>query len=103
MFCDDTQLLEEIETEDNVEKLQTGLDKIYSWAQQNNMLFNNAKFEVLRYGNNEDIKFSTFYLSADNEIIEEKEKLRDLGIIVNNRGTYDDHIDNICAKVEKKA
>ena len=48
------------------------------------MLFSNAKFAVLRYGKNEDSKFSTFYLSADNEIIEEKEKLRDLGILVNN-------------------
>ena len=42
------------------------------------------KFEMLRYGPNEEIKNSNFYLSANDEIIEEKEQLRDLGIIVNN-------------------
>ena len=103
MFCDDTRLLGKIKTEDDVEYLQNDLDKIYSWAEQNNMLFNNGKFELLRYGQNEDIKFSTFYLSADNEIIEEKEQLRDLGVIVNNKGNYDDHIAHVCAKVKQKS
>ena len=103
MFCDDTRLLGNIKTEDDVENLQNDLDKIYSWAEQNNMLFNNGKFELLRYGQDEDIKAATFYLSADNEIIEEKEHLRDLGVIVNNKGNYDDHITHICAKVKQKS
>ena len=103
MFCDDTRLMGKIKSEEDVEKLQTDLDKIYGWAEKNNMLFNNKKFELLRYGPDEDIKFSTFYLSADDEIIEEKENLRDLGVIVNNQGNFDDHISNVCAKVKQKA
>ena len=67
------------------------------------MLFNNNKFEILRYGKNSDIKQSTFYLSANNEIIEEKEHLRDLGVLVNNQGTFNDHIDQICSKVKQKS
>ena len=103
MFCDDTRLMGKIKSEEDVENLQTDLDKIYSWAENNNMLFNNKKFELLRYGPDQDIKFSTFYLSADDEIIEEKENLRDLGVIVNNKGNFDDHIANVCAKVKQKA
>ena len=103
MFCDDTRLMGKIKSEEDVEHLQTDLDKIYSWAENNNMLFNNKKFELLRYGPDQDIKFSTFYLSADDEIIEEKENLRDLGVIVNNKGNFDDHIANVCAKVKQKA
>ena len=30
--------------------LQTELETVYQWADDNNMLFNNKKFEVLRYG-----------------------------------------------------
>ena len=67
------------------------------------MLFNNNKFEILRYGKNTEIKDSTFYLSASNEIIEEKETLRDLGVTVNNQGTFNEHIDLICSKVKQKS
>ena len=66
------------------------------------MCWNQTKFQVLRVGKNEDLKNSTFYLSADNEVIEEKETLRDLGITVNNQGTFDDHISNVCVKVKQK-
>ena len=85
MFADDTRLLGNIASEEDVENLQSDLNKIYEWADNNNMLFNNNKFEVLRYGKNTEIKDSTFYLSASNDIIEEKETLRDLGVIVNNQ------------------
>ena len=56
------------------------------------MLFNNSNFDILRYGTKTEIKYSTFYLTANDEIIEEKESLRDLGVIVNNQGTPNDHI-----------
>ena len=103
MFADDTRVLGNIASEEDVEKMQADLNKIYKWAEENNMLFNKNKFELLRYGTNTEIKHSTFYLSADVEIIEEKENLRDLGVIVNNQGTFDEHIDHICSKVKQKS
>ena len=63
-----------IDTEDDVEELQQDLDKLYQWQEQNNMLFNGKKFEVLRYGNNRTIKESTSYFTPNyEEIIEEKD------------------------------
>ena len=103
MFADDTRLLSKISNEEDVENLQNDLETIYKWAEKNNMQFNNGKFELLRYGADEDLKFSTFYISADNEVIEEKETLRDLGIIVNNKANFDDHVNHVCAKVKQKA
>ena len=103
MFADDTRVLGNIASEEDVEKMQSDLNKIYKWAEDNNMLFNNSKFEILRYGTNTEIKHSTFYLTANDEIIEEKESLRDLGVIVNNQGTPNDHIDHICGKVKQKS
>ena len=43
------------------------------------MLFNGKKFEMLRYGKNQDLKNSTNYLTPGAEgLIEVKETLRDL-------------------------
>ena len=53
MFADDTRLLANIKSEDDVENLQCDLENVYNWATINNMKFNNGKFEVLRYGRNE--------------------------------------------------
>ena len=103
MFADDTRVLGNIASEEDVEKLQSDLEKIYKWAENNNMLFNNNKFEVLRYGKNTEIRDSTFYLSANDDIIEENESLRDLGVMINNQGTFNDHIDHICSKVMQKS
>ena len=62
MFADDTRVLGNIASEEDVENLQSDLNNIYKWAENNNMLFNNNKFEILRYGKNSDIKHSFIYL-----------------------------------------
>ena len=38
--------------EQDLEDLQADLNRIYDWQQQNIMLFNGDKFELLRYGSN---------------------------------------------------
>ena len=103
MFADDTRLMADIQEEADVEKMQEDLDRIYSWADKNNMKFNRDKFELLRYGKNQDLKDETIYLSADNNIIEEKEELRDLGIIMNNNATFDNHVEKVCKTVRQKS
>ena len=102
MFADDTRLMADIQEEADVEKMQEDLDRIYSWADKNNMKFNSDKFELLRYGKNQDLKDDTIYFSADNNIIEEKEALRDLGIIMKNNASFENHIEKLCETVEEK-
>ena len=68
------------------------------------MAFNGSKFEVLRYGRNTTLKDSTFYLTPNYEnIIEEKESLRDLGIIMANDASFSQHIEKVCSKVKQKS
>ena len=43
------------------------------------------------------------YFSADNYVIEEKEVLRDLGVMMNNQATFDDHIYKVCQSVKQKS
>jgi hypothetical protein len=103
MFADDTRLMGKVKVEADVESLQKDLDRVYEWADSNNMKFNSTKFEVLRYGKNEEMKFGTMYFSADDDLIEEKDVLRDLGVQMNNKATFDDHIIKVCQTVKQKS
>ena len=104
LFADDTRISRKVETEDDVEALQSDLEKLYSWQSKNNMLFNSTKFEVMRYGANSDLKKSTSYFTPDFEnIIEEKSSLRDLGIILSNDASFSNHVEHVCTKVRQKS
>ena len=104
LFADDTRILRAVDDEEDVEKLQADLDQIYSWQDSNNMEFNSKKFEVMRYGRNQILKESTVYLTPKYEdIIEEKETLRDLGIIMSNDASFSNHVDFVCSKVRQKS
>ena len=58
--------------------LQNNLHKLYKWADTNNMKFKANKFELLRYGKEQEIKSATTYKSYDSNI-DDKEQIRDLG------------------------
>ena len=68
------------------------------------MEFNGKKFEVMRYGSNNNIKESTVYFTPNfDEVIEEKDNLRDLGIIMTNDGKFSNHVEYVCSKVKQKS
>ena len=56
VYVDDTKLKKPIETESDVENLQEDLECLYAWARENNMKFNGTKFQLLRFGENHDLK-----------------------------------------------
>ena len=67
------------------------------------MLFNGKKFELLRYGPNSELKESTNYLTPGcEEFIEVKETLRDLGVIMSDKATFEEHISHVCKKVKQQ-
>ena len=82
--------------------LQCDLHKLYRWADTNNMKFNANMFELLRYGKEQEIKSATTYKSYDNSNIDDKERVRYLGIITSNTATFTLHIRNIVKKTRDK-
>ena len=67
------------------------------------MAFNGTKFELLRYGHNEELKTLTNYLTPNAEnVIDVKDALRDLGVIMNDKATFSDHVDKVCSQVSQK-
>ncbi len=54
------------------------------------MKFNQSKFEVIRYGKNEEFMENIY--EAGNETIQEKEKVKYLGVWMSNDCTLREHI-----------
>ena len=103
LFVDDAKVKDKIKNEEDVLKLQANLDKLFEWEEKNNMKFNGAKFQVLRYGPDEDIKNNTEYFTGNMEdIIEQFSSLRDLGVIMSDSGNFQEHIEKVCTKVRQK-
>ena len=80
------------------------MHKLYKWAEANNMKFNASKFELLgnKICNNIQIKSTTTYKSYDDSNIDDKEQVRDQGIMVSNTATFTLHIRNIVKKAREK-
>ena len=98
LYADDSRLYGKVKNESDVNLLQNDLETVYKWADNNNMEFNSKKFELLRFGKNDDLKAATEYKSPTGEVIEEKESLRDLGITMSNDLSFDEHIEKIVTK-----
>ena len=85
-FADDTRAVNGISTNADVCDLQVDLDAIYNWADENNMEFNNTKFECLRYGCNNDLKACTSYKAKSGERITEVDHVKVLGVTLSSNG-----------------
>ena len=68
-FADDTWILLGIKDEEDTQMLQNDLHKVCKWADTNNMKFNDNKFELLRYGKEQEIKSATTYKLYDDMMI----------------------------------
>ena len=103
VYVDDTKLKKPINDESDIESLQEDLEQPYSWAKENNMEFNGTKFQLLRFGNNDDLKHDTIYFTDKmSNVIEEFETVKDLGVIMNNKATFTEHLDKAVKKARQK-
>lgn len=94
-FADDTNLSKPISTEEDVDSLQQDLITIYNWAKNNNMSFNDKKFELLRYGKNDILKSTTQLLTGRGQAISANDHVKCLGIHLSSDATFQYHIEEI--------
>ena len=103
IYVDDSKIKDRIKTKEDVENLQINLEKMYEWEKSNNMKFNGNKFQILRYGRNQELKEETMYFTPEmEETIEPFNTLRDLGVIMNDQANFNDHIEHVAKKVRQK-
>ena len=55
-FADDTRLVKVISCMNDSRAFQEDLHETYSWADSNNLQFNHKKFELIKFGNNKDLR-----------------------------------------------
>ena len=88
---------------EDVEELQRELDSLFTGASNNNMAFNAKKFQVIRYGKNEDLKEATMYFTEDtSEIVQRQEVLRDLGVMLSEDGGFKHHLEKVVTTTRQK-
>ena len=90
-FADDTRIRKQITTIGDTEQLQEDLSAVLSWSQENNMALNEEKFELLRYGNNQQIIAETRY-QCNQQVIKSKEHVKDLGVHMSSDASFSHHI-----------
>jgi hypothetical protein len=91
-FADDTRVVARIKNAQHVENIQIDLNIIYDWAKDNNMMFNEQKFEMLRYGKDKKLIDETSYISSSGLNIQCPHDLRDLGVRMQDDCSFDEHI-----------
>lgn len=90
-YADDSKIHKIIKSLQDGLNLQLDVKTLYEWTQTNLMEFNSTKFEVLKIGDNVDLK-KTEYRTPEGNIIEETTLTKDLGVHFNSKGDFSDHI-----------
>ncbi len=100
-FADDTKISMDITSKANTENLQSDVNEIFRWAKENNMLFNEEKFQLIRYGNDMEIKSTTSYKTESHQTISQKTHVKDLGVIMSSDLTFSEHNSTKATAVRK--
>ena len=95
-FADDTRVSKGVTGVSDASALQSDLEAVYDWAVDNNMSFNNLKFELLRRGSDTTLMACTNYTAPGGSIISEKEHVKDLGVTMSSDCSFREHISKIC-------
>jgi hypothetical protein len=99
-FADDTKIWKGISTREAERLLQEDLDRVYVWAEQNNMSFNSKKFQAIRFA---ELLNHAVYNSDLDVPMDESDLVKDLGIYIASDLQFDQHIRTIVNKGKRVA
>ena len=96
LYADDVLLYREIETREDCIKLQMDLDALQNWENTWNMHFNTAKCYYTRFTNKRCHIVHSYYIH--NAELVENSTMKNLGISIDNKLTWRNHVDSIVGK-----
>ena len=104
-FADDSRLTKAIFTQSDIADFQKDLDAVYSWANSNNMVFNETKFEMMRYclKPTSCSHLETSVVDCSNRVISHKSTVKDLGVIMSTDCLFSEHIDCVLKRMRAKS
>ena len=104
-FADDTRVTMPIESNEDCDRFQGELNRIYRWASSNKMVFNDSKFEHIRYNPSDELGniFLPGYTVGKDLMIESTYSTKDLGIRVSASADFSEHIEEVKCKGKRMA
>ena len=99
-FADDTKVMKVVDSPQDAENLQLDLDRIYRWADTNNMQLNGDKFRHLRYG---EAPGAISYKTQTGNSIEQVSEVVDLGVVMEDSGKFDNQVRTVAQKGKRNA
>ena len=96
LFADDTIVHMTMTSENDAASLQQDLDRLASWENKWQMQFHPQKCSVLRISRSKSPKFFQYHLHG--HILQSETNSKYLGITINNKLSWNNHIDNVCKK-----
>ena len=102
LFADDTKVYRRIKDISDCQDLQKDLNSLNNWSQQWKLAFHPQKSSVLRSGKNSP-NFSYTMIDENGNKLEFKEvqSVKDLGVIIDNKLTFSEHVDSIVSAANK--
>lgn len=99
VFADDLKLYKIINTQEDVEALQTDLDSVIHWCSTNKMNINASKCLYIKFTKKRNVNPSSY--AVDNQTLNTAPSVRDLGVILDKKLNFIEHIDNITTRAWK--
>lgn len=96
-YADDTKIKQNIRTMADRNILQEKITKLENWSIENGLTLNSEKTFHVSYGKR---SISTLYF-LKGQIISQKESVRDLGVIFDNKLTFSKHIEHVTTRTNQ--
>ena len=101
IFADDTKAYSSVETEDKRKKLQENLDQLVKWTDQWLLHFNSTKCKVIHMGKKNQNYEYFIREGVTNNLLESVHSEKDLGVVVDEDLTFDDHITEVIKRANR--
>lgn len=96
LFADDSKMMLEVSNENDTRCLQTDINNLMNWCIENMIPLNANKCNIFT-ASRATRPIHRVYSLAD-QIIERKDTIRDLGVILNRKLSFSDHIEQTTLK-----
>lgn len=98
-FADDLKLFRSISSSYDCQLLQDDLGTVVNWCRRNNMILNTKKCAVMSISHSRDK--TMFQYTIDGEVLERVSNKKDLGVIIDDKLSFNEHVDQIVRKSYK--
>lgn len=98
-YADDLKIFNNISNLNDVENLQTDINTMIEWCNENKISLNINKCCVVSYTNRINNICNSYYM--DTEILARKSTVKDLGVTFSCDMKFTDHVNNVCLSASK--